>query len=191
MDLENYLMEVQIEKDPSLSGILNAALARIFSFSFLNKINDIVKKQVRLKEVFDNDKNIVAYTKGKTLFVNKPTFSRLPRERQVDYILHEFVHLLQKRRKLLFFKSFQELDSLTNKLFEIVKRGLTRQFNIFLTGKNVDIGHGGKHEILAYLILGTIDLSALKPGAKFQFIEELKKSNLFNLKSSFWKKRLT
>jgi len=189
MKLEEYLIEVEIG-DRILTNYFNIALKYVFNQQFLNKIENMIKRRIHLKEVRTN-KKFIAYNVGNTIVVNLNEFEKLSTQKRIEYLLHEFIHMLQRKKYFLFFRRFKEIVKLTKELKRIVKNDLTKPLSVFLTGKNVDIGAGGYNEILAYLMNNTIDWSALTFQGRRELKEAIRKSGLFNLNTSFWRKRLS
>lgn len=187
--MSDYLTELKIGKDPTIEKFFNAALLEVFTPEFIERIENKIKGRIKIKE-YATDRDEGAYTRGNTIFVNKTFFDKLSYKKKLKYLLHEFIHILQKSKNFFIIKAFGELDKLTRKLNAIAKKHLVKPYNIFLTSKNVDIGRGGKHEILAYLMNNSIDWSALSPIGRAAFEEAITGSNIFNLKSNGWKNRI-
>jgi hypothetical protein len=189
--LYDYLAEVQLGSDLSLNNIFNVALSQVFSKNYLQTINNIINKTIKLKYVNKRNSDIVAYNVGNKIFVNQKVFEEYNMKDRIRILLHEFIHMIQRKKRLLFFKEFKPINDLTDKLYDIAKKNLLKSFPIFLTGRNINIGPGGKHEILAYLMNDTINWEAITKEGKDQIIDALKNSGIFNLSHPFWKKRLT
>jgi hypothetical protein len=189
--LFDYLTEVELKNLTDIDRSFNKALAQVFSPEYFQSIQKIINKAITIKLVNKKNQNIVAYNVGNKIFINDWVFQNYDEKKKIQIILHEFMHLLQRKRKLFFFKEFKPLHDLTNNLYAIVKKNLVRPFSVFLTGKALDVGPGGKYEILAYLMQDSINWSALNESGKKEFIDELKRSRIFNLSHPFWKKRLT
>jgi len=192
MDLEEYLLnEVMIGTDKTLESLFNMALSQVFKGAYLVKINKFIYKMIHLKEVSKSREDLIAYTIGNTIYVNTDKFYSLPIKNRIRYLLHEFVHILQTKKFLFFFKRFPELDKLTNNLNKIVSKNLLTNLSVFLTGRNVNLGSGGKHEILSYLMNGSINWKGISASGKEAFMRELRQAGIFNLQHQFWKKRLS
>lgn len=190
MEVKNMLLEVELQtSDNKINELFNYALGQMFQKWYLDKINEKIYNMVKIEEIRDK-RNIVAWQKGGKIFVNAPVFYAKQTKLQVRYLLHEFLHVLQRNKKLLFFRQFKELDDLGRKLNIIVRGNLVKPLSVFLTGKNVDLPTDSQEEILAYLMNDKIDWSAIKPEARRAFINELEKSRIFNLKTDFWQRRL-
>jgi|ETNvirnome_6_100_1030635.scaffolds.fasta_scaffold00027_41 hypothetical protein len=189
--LEDFLDEVTLGRDESLNRIFNLSLEQVFSQQFLKKINNEVRRRIKLKEINNRDERILSYNKGNNIYVNIIPFNKLSVKAKMQHLLHEFIHLLQRKRKSFFFKNFKEMDTLTTNLYNIVNKHLDKPFSVFLTGINQNLGPGGKHEILGYLMNDKIGWGALSPEGIKLFINELKNSKLFNLSHPFWRKRLS
>lgn len=188
--LEDFLDEITLGKDESLSRIFNLALEQVFSPQFVKKINNEIRRRVKLKEITNKNQNILSYNKGNNIYINSIPFNKRGVKEKMQLLLHEFMHLLQRKKKAFFFKNFKEINDLTNNLLKITEKHLNQPLSVFLTGRNVNLGPGGKHEILGYLMNNKIGWNAISPEGKKLFIDELRNSRLFNLSHPFWKKRL-
>ena len=190
-NLEDFLDEVTIGKDESLNRIFNLALEQVFTPQFLKKINNEIRRRIKLKEITNKNQGILSYNKGNNIYINSIPFNKRGVKEKMQLLLHEFVHLLQRKKKAFLFKNFKEIDTLTNNLVKVVEPNLNKPLSVFLTGRNMNLGPGGKHEILAYLINNKLLWSAISPEGKKLFIDELRGSRLFNLSHPFWRKRLS
>jgi hypothetical protein len=190
MDLENYLLEVQLKTGKNINSLFNVALKQIFDPVFLKKIENTLNRTIKIKEVDDRNQRIIAYNKGATIYINKRPFGALVLSKKMNYLLHEFMHVLQNMRRFFLFRGFKEINNMTLDLNDVVEKSLVKSFSEFLTGKSIKIGGGGKYEILAYLMNGTIDWSSITPEGKKQFIKILREYNVFDLSNSFWHERL-
>lgn len=189
--LEDFLDEVTLGKDESLNRIFNLSLAQVFSPQFLNKINKEIRRRIKLKEVNVKNQDVLSYNRGNSIYINSIPFNKLNVKGKMQILLHEFIHLLQRKKKAFFFRNFKEVDILTDNLLKITEKHLAQPLSVFLTGKNVNLGPGGKHEILGYLMNDKLGWEAISPEGKKLFIEELIRSRLFNISHPFWKKRLS
>ena len=187
--MSDYLTELRIGKDATLEKYFNAALLDVFAPEFIVKVENKIKGRIKFKE-YATDRDEGALTRGNAIFVNTALFDKLSYRKKLKYLLHEFIHILQKSRNFFIIKAFGELDNLTRKLNAITKKYLVKPYNVFLTSKNADIGLGGKHEILAYMMNDSVDWSALSPVGRASFEEAIVKSGIFNIKSNGWKRRL-
>lgn len=190
MDLNNYLTEIQLRTGRNINLLFNTALRQIFEPEFLQKIERTIKSTIKIKEVDDRNQNIIAYNRAGTIYINKRPFGRLTLLKKMSYLLHEFMHVLQNLRQFFLFRGFKEIHNLTLDLYDIIESNLTSSYQEFLTGKNVKIGHGGKYEILAYLMNGTIQWNAITSEGKKKFIKTLRDYNIFKLDNQFWQDRL-
>jgi hypothetical protein len=187
----NYLInEVSIGNDEKLEQNFNFALGLVFNFNYLKKINEFVNKKVKIVEAENKNGNIVAWNIGTTIYVNKQIFYAKAKSDQIRFLLHEFMHVLMNKRSFFIKKQFQELQDLSDKLYKIVKANLEKPIEVFLTGQKQAIPTIDQQEIVSYLMNGKIDWSALSLKGRKEFIRALKESNIFNLQSNFWKKRL-
>jgi hypothetical protein len=190
MELDNYLLEVELgTSNPQINNLFNVALKQIFNRQYLARIENIINKKIKIKEVHDRNPNVIAYSIGSTIYINKKEFYRLPLDHQIKYVLHEFVHTMQNNRRFFILKGLKELHDLTNRLSDAVQGNLLKPYSVFLTKKNTKIGEGGKYEIFAYLMNNSIDWNALNTEGRKKFLQALEDSNVLNLESPFWKAR--
>lgn len=189
MNYREYIAEVTLNTNPELQQLFSKALKQVFSSQFENKIDKAVKRMVDVREKEERE-GIVAYSEGSHIYVNPKEFYQRNQQQQIRYLLHEFMHILQKYRGV-FFRKFKEIKKLTNKLNKILKKNLKRPVSVFLTGRNQDLGPGGKWEILSYFMNDSIDWSAITPEGKKEFIDALRESSIFNLEHPFWQKRIS
>lgn len=190
MELRDHLLEVQLKTARSINGLFNLALRQAFQPEFLRKIENTIHNTIKVKEVEEKNNNIIAWNRGGTIFINKRSFGALPISKKMNYLLHEFMHILQTMKRFFLFRGFKEINNMTLDLYDMVERNLTKPYNVFLTKKNIGIGSGGKYEILAYLMNGSLDWSALTEEGQKKFVEILREYNVFNLESQFMKERL-
>jgi hypothetical protein len=190
MDLRDHLLEVQLRTEKNINTLFNIALRQIFEPSYLKKIDGTLHNTIKMQEVDDRHQNIIAYNKGSTIYINKRPFGALTTKKKMNYILHEFVHVLQNMKRFFLFRGFKEIHNMTSDLYDIVDSNLVKSYPEFLTGKKVKIGSGGKFEILAYLMNNSIDWTAITPEAKKKFIATLREYDIFNLENQFWHDRL-
>lgn len=187
MYYKEYLEEA-IKINLELQKLFNKGLNEVFSIAYLNKISGKIKEFIDIKEV-SLDQKVVAYNVGSKIYINKNTFYDNTLNDQVKYLLHEFIHVLQRKRGL-FFSKFKEIRVLTKSLEKILKDHSLQPISVFLTGKNQNLGSGGKWEILSYFMNNTIEWNAVDDEGKVLIVREIKSSGIFNINSSFWKKRL-
>lgn len=192
MEVKSFLLtEVALTGlDNQTQSLFAYALSQVFAPSYLGKIEEKLSQAIQVKEIVKNDENIVAYQSGNVIYVNKPVFLEKTKEQQIQYLTHEFFHILQTSKHLFLVQNFKELNVLSKELFEIINGGLLKPYSVFLTGKNVKLPTSGYEELLPYFANGKIDWSAVSPRTRVMFIEKLKASRLFNLGSKFWSKRL-
>jgi hypothetical protein len=191
MRLEDYLIEVQIGTQHNINSLFNYALRSIFKADYLSKIQSTISRTVKIVEAHERNRNIIAWSRGSTIYVNKQAFDQLNLFARTRYLLHEFMHVLQNMKRLFLFRGFKELHDLTLDLDDIVQNSLVKSFEEFLTGRKVGIGRGGKYEILAYLMSGSIHWDAITPEGKAKFIKTLEGYDIFNLENPWWKQRLS
>lgn len=188
MNFKEYINEIEITSDPTSSTEFDKALKLVFSPGYYKKVNNVLKKQIKIIPVKERE-GVVAFSKKGNIYVNKLEFEKRSDKEKMKYLLHEFIHIIQTNGILL--KKFKEINKLTNQLRKILKQSLKTDISVFLTGKKANLGAGGKHEILSYLMNDSINWDAITPEGKEKFIGALKQSGIFNLSTGFWKKRLS
>ena len=191
MRLEDYLIEVQMGTVSNIETLFNLALKHIFKADYLRKIYNTISRTVKIIQVHEKNQNIIAWNRGSTIYINKAAFGELVLSKKLKYLLHEFMHVMQNLKRFFLFRGFKEIHDLTLDLDDIVQNSLVKSFEEFLTGRKVNIGRGGKYEILAYLMSGSIHWDAITPEGKEKFIKTLEGYDIFNLESPWWKQRLS
>lgn len=189
MKLQNYLVEVELKNANAKDNeIFNKVLGIVFTNQYLNKINDILKK-IKVKEVSKNE-DIAAYQKGNTIFINKPYFSTLNGKKKSELLLHEFIHILQRKKMFGLFNRFKEVKTASIKLYNLLRReGI--DVSKFLTNKTgLSKKYVNKYEVLSYLLEGKPNMKMLSTDQKNQVKQILEEAKVFNLDSFFWKERL-
>lgn len=189
MNYRKYINEVELDTNPNLRELFNIALRQVFSINFLSKIDKSIKRNVKIK-IVDEKPGIIGYNQGDDIFVNKNEFFDRGEQEQIRYLLHEFMHIIQRKRGI-FFRKFPEIKKLTNQLKSIISKYSRYPLSVFLTGKNQDLGPGQKWEILSYFMNNSINWNAIKPEGKQEIISALRQSGIFSLDHPFWKKRLS
>jgi len=187
--LNDYLIELRIGKNPEIEKVFNLALQQVYSNQYLNKIENTITKRIKLKEKIMKDPNVVAWNQGTSIYVNPPVFNAKPIKEQMKYLLHELVHVLHHSKGFLFMRKFKEMKKLTDNLWAIANKH-ARNKGRFLTGKDIDSKFLNKEETLSYLMNDSINWKEITPEGRQQFINELKRSNMFQLQHPFWLKRL-
>lgn len=188
MNYREYLEEATKEADPELRKVFNKALLQIFTPRYLNEIAGKIGKYLDIKEV-EEKTDVVAYNVGSRIFINKNEFYNNSVNAQARYLLHEFIHVLQRKGGILLSR-FKDIRKLTNELHKILKEHLKQPLAVFLTGKNQDLGPGGKWEIISYFMNDSIEWGAVDDEGKTKVVSAIKNSGIFNTNSPFWKKRL-
>ncbi len=187
--MNDYLIELKIGKNPEVEKVFNLALKQVFSQTYLNKIENIITKRVKLKEKINKDQNMVAWNEGTNIYINKPIFYAKPIASQMRYLLHEFMHVLHHSKSFMIIRNFKEMKNLSNALWPIIDKH-TKDKGAFLTGKSIDKKYLNKEETVSYLMNDSIKWKNITPEGKQLFISELKRSGMFNLQHPFWLKRL-
>jgi hypothetical protein len=192
MNLKTHLLNEELlqTNDQELSRTFEVALKSLFSPSFYSKIEKVLKEKIQVLPFTHDENGAVAYNVNGKIYVNEREFGKLNTDRKVAYLLHEFIHVLQRKRTLGILSSFNEVVSLTNNLYKLISKNLTGSLSKFLTGKEMDIGPLKSIEVLAYTMNAKLHFEFTKEGTKEQFIKILQDSGLFNLNSFFWKERL-
>lgn len=189
MKYREYIEEDIKDASEELNDAFNSALKEVFTKQYLYRIKNFLRDYIFLRET-EMEQNVVAYNVGSKIYINKNEFYNYPPKEQSKYILHEFIHVLQRKGGFLFYR-FKDIRVLTLKIHEILKEHLTQPLSVFLTGKNQDLGSSGKWEVLSYFMNDSINWQAISSTGKNQILIELKSSGIFNTESQFWKKRLT
>lgn len=187
--LNNYLTELSIGDNSDLEKVFNLALSQVFSKQYLAKIEAILEKKINIKEKVNANQNIVAWTEGTTIYVNRPEFYARDMKSRIKYILHEFMHVLNNSRSFIMLNKFKEISNLSVELWEIIKTH-TQDIGKFLTGKTVSKSLLNNQESLSYLMNDAIDWRQITPEGRKLFVLALRESGIFNLQHEFWKKRL-
>jgi hypothetical protein len=188
VNYREYLEEAVKDVDPALRKIFNSALLQVFSQRYLGEIAKKVGDNLLIKQV-DEKPGIVAFNVGSKIYINKNEFWDYDQKQQARYLLHEFIHVLQ-RKGGAFLSKFPEIRTLSKKIHKIYKQHSSQPLSVFLTGKNTDLGAGGKWEVMSYFMNDSIDWRAIDNEGKAAIISEIKNSGIFNTNSPFWKKRL-
>ena len=167
----------------ALDNMFKNSLKEVFSDQYLKKINRVFDVKLNFSS-FKERSNIMCYTKGTKIYINKPIFISTPKDKAINYILHELIHVLINTGK------FPELKNLETTLANVISKAVkTGQENEFLTGKQQDIHSAWKGETITYLFNNSIKWDLAMPGTKLAYYNILNKSNIFNMSSSFWNKR--
>jgi len=190
MNYRNYINEVTIDTNPELQNFFNMAIKQVFSAQYVQKIDRILKRSIRIKEKSERPGVVAFNDGGSTIFINPDEFYKREKKVQIKYILHEFIHILQ-RKKGFILRKFKEMKKVTNELNSVLNKYLKKPLSVFLTGKNQKLGAGAKWEILSYFMNDSINWGAISSEGKAAIIKVLQNSQIFNLNHPFWKKRLS
>lgn len=167
----------------TLDKIFDYYLEEFYSPMMVSKIHRVFKKPLKFKD-FKAKNNIMCYTQGLDIYINRPLFENTPKEKAMNYILHEMVHLLINTHK------FPELQSVVENLYRIVLQAVPRgKESVFFTGKKQDLHSDWKGETLSYLCNNVIKWDVAISGTKLAYQSTLIDSGLFNMNSKWWKKR--
>jgi hypothetical protein len=197
MNLHTALLKEQIAlsldtEDGDINKDFDLMLRNVFSPQFYKKIEQTLKKNVRVEYFSQDEDGAMAYSVNNKIFVSKKDFPKLNQDRKLAYLAHEFTHIIQRNKKFGMFSTFPEFNKITQQLYYFVNKNLKEGATLsqFLTGKNQDIGQLKQLEVIAYLMNSKLKWDLLVPNGKQQFIKILADSGLFNLRSFFWKERL-
>lgn len=169
--------------EEALDNLFKRYMAQVFSPMFLKKINRFYNTTLVLKD-FKQRSNIMCYTQGTKIYLNRPLFDATPKENAMNYILHELFHVLNNTGK------FPELAIVNNKLLTAVLRGVDKGKEAeFLTGKAQNIHSNWRGEVINYLCNNSIKWDIGVKDLKEAYREILEESGLFNMKSTWWQKR--
>lgn len=189
MNLQDYLLEVKIGDNPELEKVFNEALKEVFSPNYLNKIENELKKKIKLKEKIPQNSDIVAWNKGTNIYVNPKEFFNKKIGEQKKYLLHEFIHVLLHSRSLLFFNKFKEIKTLSKKLYKIARKE-SKNVGRFLSSRDIPQRFLNSEEAVAYLMNNAINWNEISASGKQRFVSEIVNSAIFNTASNFWKRRI-
>src|SRR6478609_10345979 len=113
MNLNNIIMEqvalsLNTEDGSELNKDFDLMLRNIFSPKYYKKIEKNLKNNVKV-QYFDHDEDgAVAYSVNGKIFVSRKEFAKLPLDRKLAYLAHEYMHILQRQKSLGIFSSFPE-----------------------------------------------------------------------------------
>ena len=188
MNLNRYLTEVSLTGAEEFEEFFNNALKEVFSSSYMNKIDSLIKK-INIKTYSNASDKVVAYVNSgnnKEIFVNRYYFDSLPKERKIEFLLHEFFHILQQTKSFIFIRRFKDLIELDNALEKEIPRYLNSTLSEFLTGQARKIS--SRFEVLPYIVgTRTADWSSISKEGKKYIEETLKNSGIFNTSSKYFR----
>ena len=178
------LEELKVKSgDSAADALFRQKLSQVFSPMFLKKIDRNLDTTIRLKK-FRQNNNVMCYTTGTKIYVNTTMFNSVPKEKAMNYIMHEMFHVLSNSGR------FPELENVNKELLRIVIKGVPRgKESDFFTGKHQNIHSDWREEVINYLCNDSIDWDVAVDGMKIAYKTILEESHLFNMKSPFWKKR--
>ena len=169
--------------EKALDNLFSRYMELVFSPLFLKKINRLFNVTLVLKD-FKQKSNVMCYTQGTKIYINRPLFASVEKNKEMDYIMHELFHVLSNTGR------FPELDVVSRKLLNIVSKGVEKE-NIteFLTGKKQNIHSDWRGELINYLCNNSFKWELAMKEVKEAYRETLEESGLFNMKSAWWQKR--
>lgn len=171
--------------EDTLDKLFRHALNEVFSAMYVKKIDRLFNTTLKFSS-FNQRTNIMCYTQGLKIYINRPLFKNTTKEKAMDYIMHEMFHVLTNSGK------FPELSILQKKLAVIVSKNVKKtDIAEFFSGKKQNIHSVWQGEVLSYLCNNAIKWDKAKKDTKKLYYNELKESNIFNLESNFWKKRFS
>lgn len=185
MNFEDVIFEeLKISSgERALDVLFRKYLTQVFSSMFLKKIDRLFNTTLRFKD-FKQRSNVMCYTQGTKIYINKPLFDSTTKEKAMNYIMHELFHVLNNTG------SFPELSLVNKKLLNIVINGVERGKEAeFFTGKQQNIHSDWRGEVINYLCNNSIKWEVGSNGIKEAYKETLEESGLFNMSSAWWKKR--
>lgn len=169
--------------EKALDKMFRTYLIQVFSPNFVKKIDRVFTIPLVLRD-FRERSNVMAYTQGTKIYVNKPLFFSTPKDKAMNYIMHELIHVLSNTGK------FPELVNVNKQLANIVAKAVDKdKISLFFTGKQQNIHSDWRGEAINYLCNNSIDWSTAVVGTKEAYKETLEESGLFDMTSPFWKKR--
>lgn len=180
--IESLEIESEIEK---INKNFRKYVEQVFSKIFLKKIDRVFKKKLIVQEMNMESQanNIVAITVGENIYLNMKLFKEYSTEKAMMYIIHELLHVLYNK------KQFPEIRTVLKQLAEATMRRIPPdKINEFLTGKKQSIHSNPSLEYLSYCSNAAFKWS-ICPELKQIYKDILSESGLFDMDSSFWKKR--
>lgn len=188
MTFEDVVFNEELRVDSgekALDNLFRRYMGQVFSPLFLKKIDRFFDTTLVLKD-FKQQSNVMCYTQGTKIYLNRPLFDATPKDKAMNYILHELFHVLNNTGK------FPELAAVNKNLLNIVLRGVNRGKEAeFLSGKAQNIHSDWRGEVINYLCNNSInwDVAIAPKETKEAYKEILEESGLFNMKSTWWKQR--
>jgi len=180
MILEELSISSDIEK---INKNFRKYISDVFSPIYLKKIDRVFKEPLVVKN-FKQKSNIMAITTpDNVISVNVEMFNKLPTEKAMVYIIHEFFHVLQNKTQFPEIKRVNKL--LGEKTMKVIPMN---KINEFLTGKEQDIHSNYKDEFLSYCSNAAFKWELAKD-LKKEYFNIIKNTGIFNTQSDWWKKR--
>ena len=169
--------------EKALDTLFRKYMKDVFSPTFLAKIDRQYDTTLNLRD-FKEKSNVMAYTQGTKIYINRPLFYSTPKEKAMNYIMHELIHVLINTG------AFPELKVVSAKLANIVAKGVSKdKISDFFTGNHQNIHSDWHGETINYLCNNSIKWEFGMAGIKEAYKETLEESGLFNMKSAWWQKR--
>lgn len=191
MNLNKYLTEVTLDGDEELNGFFDNTLKQIFSSAYYNKIENTLDK-IKLSYYNNPKDRAAAYIKegnNKIIYINRYFFDKFNREKKMEFLVHEFFHILQQTKSFIFEKKFKEIIELDSKISNAVLPYLNGSITSFLTGQVNHVVSKPDYEMLSYIIGNrSADWSKIGPKGKKIVQELIETSGIFNTSTDYWKK---
>lgn len=188
MTFEDVVFNEELRVDSgekALDNLFRRSMGQVFSPLFLKKIDRFFNTTLVLKD-FRQRSNVMCYTQGTKIYLNRPLFDATPKDKAMNYILHELFHVLNNTGK------FPELTAVNKALLNIVSRGVDKGKEAeFLSGKQQNIHSDWRGEVINYLCNNSIkwDVAIDPKATREAYRETLEESGIFNMNSTWWKRR--
>lgn len=191
MDLNQYLTEVILTGDNELNIFFDDTLKKVFSPSYYNKIESTLQNKINLSYYNNPNDRAASFVKpgdNKHIYINKYFFDKYSREKKMEFLVHEFFHILQQSKSFLFQKKFKEIIDLDKTLEKIAIPYLKGSFTSFLTGQSNET-IDSDCEMLSYIVGNrSADWNRIDLRGKKLIQNTIENSGFFNTHSDYWKK---
>jgi len=187
MELYKELKETAIGEKVGLNNIFDIALQEVFSDNYLNKIRSKTKKDmVSTKEMGREGETQSSFFGGVKIRINPKSLEKKNMHQKIGLLMHEFIHYLQEAKSFFIARKFKQVTTLTEALYGIVKRNLTKGYSIkdILPKRASTIS---EFEILAYFISDELNWKVLTDKGRRDFLSTIRSSGIFNLSSKYMK----
>ena len=211
INLEEVSLDLKIKSKTinkeRLNKVFDLALKEIFTKRFYDKIQSQIKK-IKIKEydlltyfynflIGEALEKRAGYVRFNRFFstgkinISKNYTKTIKKIKII--ILHEFIHILQSQKFLYFFNRIREFEEHSKRISDILEKNIKEGVDLsnffgYVSGaiNNFDI------EAVAYLVSseGKLRWNFLEKNGKKELTKELKRANIFNINSKYWKERL-